>query len=248
MTRNLAVIVLLGATLAAPAAAGEAPPLLGFTPGAAEEQVALERRFDDRLSADNLRAWAKRIASGPTTWAPPTARTTPSSSSSCSDRGATRPRSRSPRCCSRRPSVRRVEMLEPHAYTPAFEPRIAEDATSGQRDEQLPTYNAYSVDGDVTGELVYVNHGVPDDYDELDKRGIVGRGQDRHRALRRLVARDQAQGRGGEGRHRLHPLLRPRRRRLLRRRRYLPPRCGTARRRAPSAARWPTCRCSPATR
>ena len=57
------------------------------------------------------------------------------------------------------------------------EPALKEDVTSGQVKEQLPTYNAYSPDGDVTGELVYVNRGVPDDYKELDRLGIDVKGK-----------------------------------------------------------------------
>ena len=59
----------------------------------------------------------------------------------------------------------------------AREPALKEDATSGQTAEQLPVYNAYSIDGDVTGELVYVNQGVPADYEELERRGIDVRGK-----------------------------------------------------------------------
>ncbi|MEJ2370638.1 MAG: transferrin receptor-like dimerization domain-containing protein [Gemmatimonadales bacterium] len=44
-------------------------------------------------------------------------------------------------------------------------------------EDRLPTYNAYSADGDVTGELVYVNYGIPDDYDELERLGIDVRGK-----------------------------------------------------------------------
>src|SRR5947209_14610050 len=50
-------------------------------------------------------------------------------------------------------------------------------STSDQTSEQLPTYNAYSVDGDVTGQLVYVNYGVPRDYDELERRGVDVKGK-----------------------------------------------------------------------
>jgi N-acetylated-alpha-linked acidic dipeptidase len=76
--------------------------------------------------------------------------------------------------------------------------------------EQLPTYNAYSIDGDVTGELVYVNYGVPEDYEELERRGIDVKGKIVHRPLRRLLARHQAQGGGRARRGRLPDLLRPR--------------------------------------
>ncbi len=56
------------------------------------------------------------------------------------------------------------------------EPAIAVDPTSSQQSEQLPTYNAYSADGDVTGRLVYVNYGRPEDYDVLDRLGISVKG------------------------------------------------------------------------
>jgi N-acetylated-alpha-linked acidic dipeptidase len=48
--------------------------------------------------------------------------------------------------------------------------------TSSQKAEQIPSFNAYSVDGDVTGPLVYVNYGRPVDYEELDRRGISVKG------------------------------------------------------------------------
>ena len=56
------------------------------------------------------------------------------------------------------------------------EPPVAGDPTSTQTDEQLPTYNAYSIDGDVTAPLVFVNYGAPADYDELDRLGISVKG------------------------------------------------------------------------
>jgi len=56
------------------------------------------------------------------------------------------------------------------------------DATSGQRSEQLPTYNAYSIDGDVTAPLVYVNYGQIKDYEELDRLGVSVRGPSSSRA------------------------------------------------------------------
>jgi len=76
------------------------------------------------------------------------------------------------------PVMRTLEMLEPVSFIAKLtEPPLADDATSGQSSEQLPTYNAYSADGDVTGDLVYVNYGVPDDYIELERRGIDVRGK-----------------------------------------------------------------------
>ena len=56
------------------------------------------------------------------------------------------------------------------------EPTVPIDATSGQKDEQLPTYNAYSPDGDVTAPLIYVNYGVVEDYEQLARYGISVKG------------------------------------------------------------------------
>ena len=52
------------------------------------------------------------------------------------------------------------------------EPALAVDPTTGQKAEQLPTYNAYSIDGDVTAPLVYVNYGLPEDYERLETLGV----------------------------------------------------------------------------
>ena len=75
------------------------------------------------------------------------------------------------------PRERSLELVEPRRFTAALvEPAVPEDPTSAQRDEQLPTYNAYSADGDVTAPLVYVNYGVPADYEELDRLGVSVKG------------------------------------------------------------------------
>ncbi|MFB3924039.1 MAG: transferrin receptor-like dimerization domain-containing protein [Terriglobia bacterium] len=75
------------------------------------------------------------------------------------------------------PKERVVEMLEPTRFVAKLEePAVAVDPTSNQHDEQLPIYNAYSIDGDVTGPLVYVNYGVPEDYEKLDRLGISVKG------------------------------------------------------------------------
>jgi N-acetylated-alpha-linked acidic dipeptidase len=56
------------------------------------------------------------------------------------------------------------------------EPTVAVDPTSNQKAEQLPTYNAYSPDGDVTAPLIYVNYGVTEDYEQLARYGISVKG------------------------------------------------------------------------
>jgi N-acetylated-alpha-linked acidic dipeptidase len=75
------------------------------------------------------------------------------------------------------PRVRVLEMLAPTKFTAKLEePALAIDPTSNQKSEQLPTYNAYSIDGDVTAPLVFVNYGLPEDYEKLDRLGISVKG------------------------------------------------------------------------
>jgi len=76
------------------------------------------------------------------------------------------------------PKTRLLEAVSPIQYKAQLqEPSLKEDKTSSQTSEQLPTYNCFSADGDVTAELVYVNRGVPDDYEALDKMGISVKGK-----------------------------------------------------------------------
>ncbi len=75
------------------------------------------------------------------------------------------------------PRERVVEMVEPARFVAKLqEPTFAVDPTSSQHDEQLPTYNAYSADGDVTAPLVYVNYGIPEDYEKLARLGVSVKG------------------------------------------------------------------------
>jgi N-acetylated-alpha-linked acidic dipeptidase len=75
------------------------------------------------------------------------------------------------------PKERVLEMIAPTKFKAKLqEPALSVDPTSGQTAEQLPTYNAYSVDGDVTAPLVYVNEGSRDDYETLDRQGISVKG------------------------------------------------------------------------
>ncbi|QMV19768.1 M28 family peptidase [Granulicella sp. 5B5] len=75
------------------------------------------------------------------------------------------------------PKSRKLELLGPNKFEAKLEePALAIDPTSAQKSEQLPTYNAYSRDGDVTAPLVYVNYGAPADYEELERMGVSVKG------------------------------------------------------------------------
>ena len=75
------------------------------------------------------------------------------------------------------PKERVLEMVEPTRFTAKLqEPPLAVDPTSNQQSEQLPSYNIYSIDGDVTAPLVFVNYGLPKDYEQLERLGVSVKG------------------------------------------------------------------------
>ena len=76
------------------------------------------------------------------------------------------------------PKERAVELIDGGAKFVAKlqEPAVAPDPTSNQQSEQLPTYHAYSIDGDVTAPLVFVNYGIPEDYEQLERLGVSVKG------------------------------------------------------------------------
>jgi N-acetylated-alpha-linked acidic dipeptidase len=174
-TAALALCALVSAQ-AAPVFQGKT--LTGFAPESAEAQRALEARFDSLLKKENLREWMRRLSARP------------HHVGSAYDREnaefmAGLFRSWGYDAAVERfdvlfptPKTRAVELTAPEPYTARLaEPPLAEDKTSSQTSEQLPVYNAYSIDGDVTAPLVYVNYGVPRDYDELERRGVDVRGK-----------------------------------------------------------------------
>jgi len=76
------------------------------------------------------------------------------------------------------PKLRFLEMTAPTKYTASLiEPPVEGDESSTQIEEALPGFNCFSIDGDVTADLVFVNYGIPADYEELDKRGISVKGK-----------------------------------------------------------------------
>jgi N-acetylated-alpha-linked acidic dipeptidase len=169
-----AIAILLAATLTAQPAA--APPIFGFKDAA--KQHALEKQFDAKLKRENLRDWMKRMTARPHHVGSPQGKAN-------AEMMAALFRSWGYDTTIERfdvlfptPKTRIVEMIAPEKFTATLnEPALKEDATSGQADEILPPYNAYSIDGDVTGDLVYVNYGVPRDYETLARNGVDVKGK-----------------------------------------------------------------------
>ncbi|HKI01997.1 MAG TPA: M28 family metallopeptidase [Thermoanaerobaculia bacterium] len=164
------------APAAAPAAGPE--PILGFSNERATEQRALEARFDSQLDAANLREWMRRLSARPHHVGSAYGKENAEFMAGLFRSWGYQTQIEQFKILFPTPKVRILEMVAPTRYQAKLaEPAIPQDSTSGQTAEQLPVYNAYSTDGDVTGELVYVNFGVPKDYEELERRGIDVKGK-----------------------------------------------------------------------
>jgi N-acetylated-alpha-linked acidic dipeptidase len=180
MTRLATSLVLL--VVGASATAAEAPsspvPLFGFGADKSVEQRRLEARFDSLLRRENLLEWMKRLTARPHHPGSPHGKKNAEFIADLFREWGYETAIEEFQVLFPTPRTRLLELLEPERFTATLEePALPDDSTSGQKDEQLPGYNAYSVDGDVTGELVYVNYGVPDDYEELARRGVDVRGK-----------------------------------------------------------------------
>lgn len=152
--------------------------LLGFSQTNSVAQKELERRFDANLKRENLRDWMKRLSARPHFVGSAYGKENAEFMVSLFKSWGYEAEIERFDALFPTPKVRLLQMTAPVRYTAKLmEPPVAGDATSSQLKEQLPSYNAYSIDGDVTGDLVFVNYGIPADYDELEKRGIDVRGK-----------------------------------------------------------------------
>ncbi|MBS1792486.1 MAG: M28 family peptidase [Acidobacteria bacterium] len=153
-------------------------PLMGFGPDASKSQREREAKFDASLKRENLREWMKRLSARPHHVGSPYDRENAEFMLGLFKSWGFDAQIESFDVLFPTPKTRLLELVAPEKFTARLdEPAVAGDATSGQKDEQLPTYNAFSADGDVTAPLVYVNYGVPRDYEELERRGIDVKGK-----------------------------------------------------------------------
>ena len=155
-----------------------AQSLIGFKPEGVPAQLYLEKKFESRLKAENLDLWMQRMAAEPhwvgteygkknaewmaeqfTSWGYQTEIATY-------------------HILFPYPKTRVLELVGPEPYTAKLTAVPVEgDPYTAQGEALLPSYNAFSKDGDVEAELVFVNYGIPKDYEELEKLGIDVKGK-----------------------------------------------------------------------
>ena len=173
MTRfKFIILLLLLATLV------DAQKLMGFNDANAKTQLEWEKQFDALLNAKNQDTWMQFLSSRPHHVSSPQGKANADYMANLFRSWGWQAELSEFHVLFPTPKTRVLELLGSKPYKAKLEePALKEDKTSGQKAEQLPSYNAYSADGDVTAQLVFVNRGIPSDYEELEKMGISVKGK-----------------------------------------------------------------------
>jgi len=157
--------------------AADPPAIQGFSPDSATSERAWESMFKSVPSPERMREYMQRLSAQPHHVGSPYDRDNAEWILARFKEWGLDAKMETFDVLFPTPRERAVELVEPKHFTAKLEePALAVDPTSNQQAEQLPVYNAYSIDGDVTAPLVYVNFGVPDDYEQLDRLGVSVKG------------------------------------------------------------------------
>ncbi|CAD2249260.1 transferrin receptor-like dimerization domain-containing protein [Xanthomonas arboricola] len=172
----LALAFVAPSLAAQPAAQPAALP--GYDAAAAQAQRALEARFDRGLRDADYRGWLKQWSSAPNHVGSP---------HNLENARDLQNRLRGYGWDARietfevlwpSPKSSQLELLGPKPYVARLkEPPLPGDSTSTQTENVLPPYVIYGGNGDVTGDLVYVNYGIAEDYEALARNGVDVRGK-----------------------------------------------------------------------
>jgi len=159
------------------AAAAQQKTISGFTPASAAKELQTEQAFDASLSAPRIGETIKELAAYPHNVGSAGGKAVAEKILQKYKSYGLDAHIETYTVLFPTPKTRALELTGPTKYTALLkEPALAEDATSNQAN-QLPTYNAWSGDGDVTAPLVFVNYGLPDDYETLAKLGVDVKGK-----------------------------------------------------------------------
>ncbi|MCZ2458068.1 MAG: M28 family peptidase [Chitinophagales bacterium] len=152
--------------------------LMGFTDANAAKQLDWEKQFDALIKPSNQDEWMKFLSSHPHHVGSPQDKANAEYMANLFRSWGYQTEIESYYPLFPTPKTRVLEIVGDKSYKPKLqESAVPGDRTSGQYSEQLPSYNAYSADGDVTAELVFVNRGVPADYEELARMGVDVKGK-----------------------------------------------------------------------
>ena len=169
---------LAGAALLGPVAFAASDGLAGFRAASAASELQREKAFDGALDPADLRSWLEQMSSEPNQVGSPHDKANADFMLAKFKEWGWDAHIETFNVLYPTPKSVSLELVAPVAFKALLhEPAIAGDKTSDRTAAGLPPYNAYGADGDVTAELVYLNFGMPEDYLELDRRGMDVKGR-----------------------------------------------------------------------
>ena len=175
--RKYCTLMLVGIFIAV-ASMAQSTSILGFSPAAAAAQLSAEKIYDGNLAAKNIDVLIKEMSAVPHHVGSPGDEANAKYILNKFKSWGYDAEIETFYVLFPTPVTRLLEMTGTRNFKAALkEPALKEDATSGQQATQLPVYNCWSADGDVTSELVFVNYGVPADYEKLARMGIDVKGK-----------------------------------------------------------------------
>ena len=141
-------------------------------------QRELESEFDKTLNPENLDTWMKHMSSKPHHVGSPWSKQNAEYAANKFKEWGFESRVETFEVLVPFPKIRKLSMIAPNKVElKLFEPAVEGDRSSEMTKDVLPGYNAFSADGNVTGELVFVNYGLNEDYEELKRLGIDVKGK-----------------------------------------------------------------------
>ena len=171
------LVPLLGAAADAPAASA-GTSLFGFTADQSGTERELEQRFDADLNAADLRGWLKTLSAEPNQVGSPHDKANAEAVRDLFAQWGWDAQIETFDVLYPTLKQHTLELIGPTKFVASLkEPPVEGDESSTRTTQGLPPYNVYGGDGDVTGDLVYLNHGMPDDYKDLARRGIDVKGK-----------------------------------------------------------------------
>lgn len=172
---SLALLVLLGVFGSGLPSGAQAPGLRGFPDDAVAAQRQREEQFRKVPDSARLKEYMEAIAGEPHVAGQPSSKRVADYALAKFKSWGLDAQIEEFEAMMPWPLETSVELVAPEKYALKIkEPVLPEDPDSG---DQTPLYNAYSGDGDVTGDVVYVNYGMPADFEKLKELGISVKGK-----------------------------------------------------------------------
>jgi len=154
-----------------------ADPIRGFPEDEAKARQPFEQRLRATAESNKIREFMTRMASEPHHAGSPASRAVAEYALAKFKEFGLEARIETFDALIPYPTQRVLELVSPVRYTAKLREPIVKDDPDSSDLNQLPTFNAYSGNGDITAQAVYANYGLPEDYAFLKLKGVDVRGK-----------------------------------------------------------------------